>query len=220
MKLLRTTDLSAIPKQHHNGQQSLFKAVQVSFQSLEPEMQERYKALAVLLEDMVAPLSILQTLWNVDEAEARRTSKLFGDHSLAQCIQPEGSLRLDRLQVDYVRAEYPDKEALELIHGAVRLSSHVIEKDPGQFVSQMLGRLPMKRDMPAIEEFTKRVAEGAHTACLRPLQRAVDHQELPCCAPRRPRKFGPCGGDDARRQAGDFRLLGHHAESVGCRKRI
>ena len=65
LDLLRKADLSAIQEQLPEGQQSFFKAVEVSFQSLKPEMQERYKALAVLLEDMAAPLPILQTLWNV-----------------------------------------------------------------------------------------------------------------------------------------------------------
>ena len=68
LDLLRKVDLSAIQEQLPEGQQSFFKAVEVSFQSLKPEMQERYKALAVLLEDMAAPLPILQTLWNVSEA--------------------------------------------------------------------------------------------------------------------------------------------------------
>jgi hypothetical protein len=36
------------------------------------------------------------------------------------------SIRLHDLQLDYVRAQYPDKEALGLIHGAIRLSSNVI----------------------------------------------------------------------------------------------
>jgi hypothetical protein len=49
----------------------------VSFQSLKPEMQERYKALAVLLEDTAAPLPMVQTLWNVSEAEAQRLSRLL-----------------------------------------------------------------------------------------------------------------------------------------------
>ena len=75
LDLLRNADLSAIEDQLPEGQQSFFRAVEVSFQSLKPEMQERYKALAVLLEDMAAPLPILQTLWNANEPEARRISR-------------------------------------------------------------------------------------------------------------------------------------------------
>ena len=75
------------------------------------------------------------------------------DRSLAQRDGADESIRLHDLQLDYVRAQYPDKEALELIHGAVRLSSHVIARDPEQFASQMVGRLLPYRDMSAIERF-------------------------------------------------------------------
>lgn len=139
--LLRNADLSAFQDQLPEGQDSFFKVVEVSFQRLKPELQERYKELAVLLEDMVAPLPILETLWNVSEAEARRISRHFVDRSLAQSHGAKESIRLHDLQLDYVRAQYRDKEALELIRGAVRLSSSVIAKDPAQFASQMVGRL-------------------------------------------------------------------------------
>jgi WD40 repeat protein len=180
--LLCKADLSAIQEQLPEGQQSFFKAVEVSFQSLKPEMQERYKALAVLLEDMAAPLPILQTLWNLSPAETMRNSKLLVDRSLAQWDSagkedsPDNGagkgIRLHDLQLDYVRAQYPkeDKEALELIHGAVRLSSHVIDEDPDQFASQMVGRLLSYEDIPAIGKFTKRVAQGAQPRWLRPLR--------------------------------------------------
>src|SRR5215471_15658026 len=135
LDLLRNADLSAIEDQLPEGQQNFFRAVEVSFQSLKPEMQEQYKALAVLLEDMAAPLSILETLWNVGEAGARRISRQFVDRSLAQRDGAAESIRLHDLQLDYVRAQYVDKEALMLIRGAVRLSSHVIERDPSQFAS-------------------------------------------------------------------------------------
>ncbi|MBV8833199.1 MAG: hypothetical protein JO108_28720, partial [Acidobacteriaceae bacterium] len=173
LDLLRGADLSAIEDQLPEGQQSFFKAVEVSFQSLKPELQERYKALAVLLEDMVAPLPILQTLWNVSEAETRRSSRQIVDRSLAQPDDAGDSIRLHDLQLDYVRAQYPDKEALELIHGALRLSSNVIARDPGQFASQMVGRLLPYHEMPAIEEFTKRIAEGTRIPWLRALQPAL-----------------------------------------------
>ena len=170
LDLLRRADLSVIEDQLPEGQQSFFKAVEVSFQSLKPEMRERYKALAVLLEDMVAPLPILQTLWNVSEAETRLSSRQIMDRSLAQADGAGDSIRLHDLQLDYVRAQYPGKEALELIHGALRLSSNMIATDPGQFASQMVGRLLPYSAMPTIGEFTKRVAEGTRTPWLRALQ--------------------------------------------------
>ena len=175
LNLLRNADLSAIEDQLPEGQQSFFKAVEVSFQSLKPEVQKRYKALAVLLEDMPAPLPILQSLWNVDEAEARRSSRLLADRSLAQCDSADESIRLHDLQLDYVRAQWlkADKEALKLIHGAIRLSSHVIVKDPGQFASQMIGRLLPYHDLAAIQQFVERVAQGATKPWLRPLRPAL-----------------------------------------------
>jgi hypothetical protein len=67
LEVLRKADLSAIEEQLPPGQDSFFRAVEASFQSLTPEMQERYKALGVLLEDIAAPLPILDglagTLW-------------------------------------------------------------------------------------------------------------------------------------------------------------
>jgi hypothetical protein len=75
----------------------------------------------------------------VDESEASETAEQFLALSLAQRDQPEGSIRLHDLQLDYVRAQWPreDREALDLTHGALRLSSNVIAKDAKQFVSQM-----------------------------------------------------------------------------------
>jgi hypothetical protein len=55
---------------------------------------------------------------------------------LAQRDVTNGGIRLHDLQLDYVRARYTNPEGLALIHGAVRLSAHVIEKDPRQFASQ------------------------------------------------------------------------------------
>src|SRR5207302_688080 len=130
--------------------QSFFKAVEVSFQSLKPGMQERYKQLAILLEDMLAPPAIQQMLWSVDRDEAARIAKLLIDRSLAQFEDASKGIRLHDLQLDYVRAQFPDHEALGLIHGAIRLSAHVISRDPDQFASQMVGRLLPHHDLAAI----------------------------------------------------------------------
>jgi WD40 repeat protein len=84
-----------------------------------------------------------------------------------------GSASLKLLQLDYVRARYADPEALALIHGAVRLSAHVIEKDPRQFGSQVLGRLLPHRDAPAIQKFIDEITVGAPAPWLRPLEPAL-----------------------------------------------
>jgi WD40 repeat protein len=181
LDLLRNADLSAIEDQLPEGQHSFFKAVEASFQSLKPEMQERYKALAMLLEDMAAPLAILQTLWNVDEAEARRISRNLADRSRAQRDGAGESIRLHDLQLDYVRAQWPrdDREALKLIHSAIGRSSHVIGKDPEQFASQMTGRLLSHQDEPGVGELLERLRANAAHTCLWPLSVALEQAGSP-----------------------------------------
>jgi hypothetical protein len=121
VNLLRNADLAAIEDQLPPGQESFFRAIDVSVKALRPELQQRYCKLAVLLEDMPAPLPILQTLWNCDEAEARRIARRLADRSLTQ-RDDESALRLHDLQLDYVRARYTDRQALALMRDAVRLS--------------------------------------------------------------------------------------------------
>jgi WD40 repeat protein len=80
---------------------------------------------------------------------------------------------LDR---DY--GEVAQDEALRLIHGAVRLSMHVVGKDPSQFASQMVGRLLDLRDKPGVTKFVAEMTAAATRPWIRPL--------LPC--------FDPPGG--------------------------
>jgi hypothetical protein len=122
---------------------------------------------------MPAPVLVLRTLWNVTEAEARRSSLYFVDRSLAQRDGENDNIRLHDLQLDYIYAQFPDKQALELIHGAVRLSEHVIVEDPTQFASQMIGRLLPHQHMREIIEFTRKAAEGTRGPWLRPVWPAL-----------------------------------------------
>jgi hypothetical protein len=171
LKLLRQGDLKKIgaplPFYRHSD---LMRAVQVSVKALEKTARERYVALAVLLEDMPAATAVQQTLWNVDEDEALETAELFVSRSLAQRDADGRGIRLHDLQLDYVRAEYQDSEALEVIQAAVRLSSHVIASNPIEFASQLSGRLLSYRDDPPIESFRKRIVAGAPAPWLRPLR--------------------------------------------------
>ncbi len=130
----------------------------MSVDALEPAARQCYLALAVLLDDMPAAPYVQRTLWNMDDGAALETAEQFVGLSLAQREAESGGIRLHDLQLDYVRAQYPDREALELIHGAVRLSSHVIERDPSQFASQLVGRLLPHGDSPAIRQFTASLA--------------------------------------------------------------
>ena len=126
---LRNADLDKIKAQFPDYPYTdVLRAIQVSVDSLDETSRARYLALAVLLEEMAAAPPVQQCLWGVDENQAAETAEQFVSLSLAQRDQPEGSIRLHDLQLDYVRAQYPkeDKEALELIHGAIRLSSNVI----------------------------------------------------------------------------------------------
>src|SRR3954447_7584624 len=49
---------------------------------------------------------------------------------------------------------------LPLIHGAIRLSAHVIGRDPSQFASQVAGRLLSHRASPGMEAFLGDLAVG------------------------------------------------------------
>jgi hypothetical protein len=123
---LRRADLARIRARFPGPHTTLFRAIEVSFEALrqeDPEAAQRYLALAVMLEDMAVAAPVQQTLWNVDEGEALETAERFVSLSLAQRDGESGSIRLHDLQLDYVRAQYPHQDTLELIRGAVRRSS-------------------------------------------------------------------------------------------------
>jgi WD40 repeat protein len=165
---LRNADISAIRQYLPDGQDSFFRAVEISFRALPSEVQERYKELAVLPEDMPAPLPMLERIWASAPDEARRLSRLLVERSLAYL---EGdSLRIHDLQLDYLRAQHPDKSALGLVRGAIRLSSHVLATRPEQFTSQVAGRLLPYSGTPAIARYTKRLAAGEWRPWLRLLK--------------------------------------------------
>jgi len=166
---LSGADLSAIQELLPAGQDSFFRAIEVSFQSLEPQMQKHYVGLAVLLEDMSAPISVLQALWDATEADARHICQHFVNRSLAQDDSDREAIRLHDLQLDYIRARYSDREALGLIQGAIRLSAHIIARDPEQFASQVVGRLLPHRDSASIQRFTNSVSAGTPSPWLRSL---------------------------------------------------
>jgi hypothetical protein len=172
LEALKRADISEIEERLPTGQISFFKSLEVSVQALPDQMQDRYRKLAVLLEDVPTPIAVLQTLWKANEQKARHTARYFVDRSLASWQEPADptrGIRLHDLQLDYVRARFDDQVALSLIHGALRLSANVIARKPEEFASQMVGRLLPYEDMAAVAEFTKDVTEGGPTFWLKPL---------------------------------------------------
>ncbi len=174
LTLLRNADLEKIRAQFPAYPHAdMLRAIQVSVDALPDPARVRYLALAVLLEDMAAAPAVQQTLWNVGEGDSLETAEQFVGLSLAQRDGATGGIRLHDLQLDYVRAQYANREALALIHGAVRLSSQVVENDPRQFASQVVGRLLPHRDAPAIQQFIDEITVGAPTPWLRLLHPAL-----------------------------------------------
>jgi WD40 repeat protein len=165
---LRGADISAIRQYLPDGQDSFFRAVEISFHALPSEVQERYKELAVLPEDMPASLPMLERIWATAPDEARRLSRLLVERSLA--YSEGGSIRIHDLQLDYLRAQHSDKLALGLIRGAIRISAHVLTGNPEQFTSQVVGRLLPYSETPAIGGYTKRFAACERRPWLRSLK--------------------------------------------------
>jgi len=172
LRHLRRADLAKVTARFPEPHTTLLRAIQVSFEALrdeDPIAARRYLELAVLLEDMVVVPVVQQALWNVDEWEALETADRFVGLSLAKRDADGGGIRLHDLQLDFVRAQYPNPKALELVRAAVRLSEHVIKNDQQQFASQMAGRLLAYRDRKAIREFVERIGAFTLRPWLRPL---------------------------------------------------
>jgi WD40 repeat protein len=170
LNLMHRSELASIQAQFpHYPHPTLFRAIQVSVDQLDAGSRERYFALAVLLEDMTAELPVLQTLWNAGESEARRFAKDLASRSLATRAGDAGAIGLHDLQLDYIRAQSPLRESLPLIHGALRLSAHVVSRDPHQFASQLQGRLLPYQIDPPVGNFLASITEAAPRPWLCPL---------------------------------------------------
>jgi hypothetical protein len=80
--------------------------------------------------------------------------------------------KLELTNVAALIADYEhlaDDQDLRLIQDAMRLSAHVIARDPTQFASQLVGRLLPFMGAPAIHEFTNALVKSARKPWLRPL---------------------------------------------------
>ncbi len=152
----------------------LLKPTAVSVDALgedDSAARERYIKLAVLLEGMAAPEPVLRTIWGVSPRTARKTVDELERRSLAR--RERGGLHLLDLQMDYVRSVYSHRDALTLIHGALRLSSHVVERDGDQFAAQVVGRLLPHKEHKGVAEFLTSITSGAPRPWLRPVQAAL-----------------------------------------------
>jgi WD40 repeat protein len=108
--------------------------------------------------------------WHLVQAERKQdVERILWD---PQWIQAKlKSTDVNALIADYEHVK-PSAE-LELVQGALRLSSHVLAADPGQFAAQMVGRLLPHQGTPSIQQFTEAVVAGAPTCWLRPLHPAL-----------------------------------------------
>jgi WD40 repeat protein len=134
------------------GYKTLSASIAASLDELSTEDRKRYLKLAVLLEDMTAPAVILEQIWGDNQDEVESLMNRFVDLSLAS-REPNGSIRVHDLQLDYVRSEYPDPQLLALIHSALRRSLHVVLPYPARFASQMIARLLAYDTEPAVLPF-------------------------------------------------------------------
>jgi WD40 repeat protein len=151
---------------------TLDASIAVSVDALDLPFREAYLRLAVLLEDMAAPETLLQAIWGVDLDEVHRITRVLVDRSLAS-RDAEGALHLHDLLLDYVCAEYPDKDALARIHAALLRSLHLVQWSPAQFSSQMIGRLLSYGETPGISSFVQRLDTHDPLPRLRPLTPAL-----------------------------------------------
>ena len=93
---------------------NLLKAIQVSIEALETDIQKRYLDFAVFPEDTPIPETVLQTFWEpegLDEFDTQDVVDLLVERSLAR-RDDRGCLTLHDLQYDYVRKQAGDLPAL------------------------------------------------------------------------------------------------------------
>jgi hypothetical protein len=102
LKNLQQANLDKI-KQDFAGYEyvDVLRAIQVSVEELEPQIQQRYFDLAVFPEDTPIDESTLALLWRINAEQVSETVDLYIERSLAQ--RRGNGLTLHDLQFDYVR---------------------------------------------------------------------------------------------------------------------
>jgi hypothetical protein len=105
---LKNADLDKIEQQFPDYPYTdLLKAIQVSVDALEPELQERYLDFAVFPEDIPIPEAALQTFWDGKEFTPAEVIGLLVNRSLL-LKDDNGRLSLHDLQFDYVKKQAGD----------------------------------------------------------------------------------------------------------------
>ncbi|MDZ8189057.1 MAG: NB-ARC domain-containing protein [Nostoc sp. ChiSLP02] len=112
---LRNADLEKIRHQFPDyPYPNLLKAIQVSIEALEADIQKRYLDFAVFPEDTSIPEAALQSFWEpegLDEFDTQDVVDVLVERSLAR-RDDRGCLTLHDLQYDYVRKQAGDLAAL------------------------------------------------------------------------------------------------------------
>jgi hypothetical protein len=176
LELLRSSKIDRLRSEFPNAEyRTLFEAVDLSVQALDEPERERYLALAVLLEDMPAHQAMLRCLWGGDAAEVQEIAWALADRSLVQWAgEPGGAFVLHDVLLDYLRCRFEDAEALRLVHGALRLSAHVLARDPAQFAPQMVGRLLPQRQRPQVAVLVEKWRRNAPRPWIELVHPALD----------------------------------------------
>jgi WD40 repeat protein len=112
---LRNADLEKIRKQFPNyPYPDILRAIQVSVEALEPDIQKRFLDFSVFPEKIPISEAVLQAFWEpegLDEFDTQDIADTLVDKSLAQ-RDHAGNLILHDLQLDYVRKQVGDLPSL------------------------------------------------------------------------------------------------------------
>lgn len=113
---------------------------------------------------------LLDSAWIKAKLQVSGVAGVLADYDLAQeLFLPRSSQQLVSETVN------PDSEMrpLELIQSALRLSAHVISKDPEQLAPQMVGRLLQYEGIVEIKEFITELKQASKSGQLIPVNRSL-----------------------------------------------
>lgn len=110
---LKARRYSKFHKQRSYEHQSLTEAVMLSVENVEDKYKEKYKQLAVFLDDVDIPQKVLMTYWGVDEFDVDDIMTVFCRKSLAEStfdqLLDTHVYHIHDLQLDYLKSSLRDK---------------------------------------------------------------------------------------------------------------